>query len=192
MKALTDFFNVDYGGSLAQWKTFLADSSLLPEALKDTSINVDDGKRFNYDSSHIAFGYPSSLQTVSPDNMLAIGTGYYNGQGKTTLQVNVIQVHLNSTDPDRISIKRHVAPSPDLDDDFKQAWSKLLHKQHPYDGIAYNDGDEMDIATVIDTHASATPTELYTAFYGTQGTHTQDDMKAKLGMLTQSFKVKSP
>jgi serine protease Do len=192
MKALTDFLNVDYGGSLAQWKAFLADSSLLPQALKDTRIDFDYGKRFGYDSSSVAFGYPSTLQAVSPDNMLAVGFGYFTNNGKVTLQANYIQIRLNITDPDRISIKRHVAPSQDLDDNFKEAWGKLLHKQHPFDGIAYNDGDEMDIATVIDPPAANTPTELYTAFYGTQGTHTQDDMKAKLGLLTQDFKIKSP
>jgi hypothetical protein len=57
--------------------------------------------------------------------------------------------------------------------------------------VAYSDGDEMDIATVIDSHASGTPTELYTAFYGTEGTHKPDDMKAKLDLLTQQFKIKS-
>jgi serine protease Do len=192
MKALTDFFNVDYGGSLAQWKAFLADSSLLPQALKNTRIDFDYGKRFSYDSDSIAFAYPSSLQAISADNMLAVGMGYFTDHGKIALQANYIQIRLNITDPDRISIKRHAAPSPDLDDNFKEAWGKLLHKQHPFDGIAYNDGDEMDIATVIDPSANSAPAELYTAFYGTQGTHSQDDMKAKLGLLTHDFKVKSP
>lgn len=192
MKALTDFFNVDYGGSLAQWKAFLANSSLLPQALKDTRIDFDYGKRFSYDSSSLAFGYPAALQAISPDNMLAVGFGYFNNNVKISLQANYIQIRLNITDPDRISVKRHVAPSADLDDNFKEGWGKLLHKQHPFDGVAYNDGDEMDIATVIDPHASDAPAELYTAFYGTQGTHTQDDMKAKLGLLTKDFKIKSP
>jgi serine protease Do len=192
MKALTDFFNVDYGGSLAQWKAFLSDSSLLPQALKDTRIDFDYGKRFSYDSSNMAFSYPSSLQTISPDNVMAVGMGYYSDHGKVTLQPSHIQVRLNITDPDRISIKRHIAPSPDLDDNFKEGWGKLVHKQHPYDAVAYNDGDEMDIATVLDPPAAGAPAELYTAFYGTQGTRTQEEMKAKLGVLTQGFKVKSP
>jgi serine protease Do len=192
MKALTDFFNVDYGGSLAQWKEFMAEGSLLPQALKDTRIDFDYGKRFSYDSSRVAFSYPSSLQTVAPDNMLAVGFGYYDDRSKIALQANYIQIRMNITDPDRISIRRHVAPSQDLDDNFKEGWGKLLHKQHPYDGIAYSDGDEMDIATVIDPHANGTPTQLYTAFYGTQGTQKPEEMKAKLSLLTQQFKIKSP
>ena len=192
MKALTDFFNVDYGGSLAQWKAFLAHDALLPQALKSAHIDIDYGKRFSYDSDTIAFSYPASLQPIAPDNMLAIGFGYYPGNGKMALQANYFQIRLNITDPDRISIRRHVAPSPDLDDHFKEAWGKLLHKQHPYDGIAYNDGDEMDIATVMDPRTGGTLSELYTAFYGTQGTHKPEEMKAKLDLLTQGFKIKSP
>ncbi|WP_225737125.1 S1 family peptidase [Dyella acidiphila] len=192
MKALTDFVNVDYGGSLAQWKTFLADSSLLPQALKDGRIDFDYGKRFSYASSRIAFSYPDSLQTVAPDNMLGVGFGYFNQDGKVTLQTNYLQIRLNITDPDRISVRRHLAPTPDLDDNFKQAWGKLLHKQHPYDGVPYNDGDEMDIASVMNPHASATPAELYTVFYATQGTHKPEDMKTKLDLLTHNFQLKSP
>ena len=104
----------------------------------------------------------------------------------------MVQLRLNSTDPDRVSVKRHIAPSVDLDDNFKEAWGKLVHKQHPYDGVPYNDGDEMDIATVIDAPAKDAPKELYTAFYATQGTHKPEDMKAKLALLTQQLKVKSP
>lgn len=191
MKALTDFFNVDYGGTLAQWKEFLADRSLQPDALKDTRIDVDYGKRLSYDANNVAFSYPSTLQTVAPDNMLAVGFGYYDNHGKFALEAGLIQIRLNVTDPDRISIKRHVAPSSDLNDNFKEGWGKLLHKQHPFDGVAYNDGDEMDIARVIDTPAADAPTELYTAFYGTQGTHKPEDMKTKLDLLTQQFKIKS-
>jgi serine protease Do len=192
MKALTGFFNVDYGGTLAQWKEFLSDASLLPQVLKNTHLDTDYGKRLGYDSDSVAFNYPSSLQTVAPGNVLAMGFGYFGSGATFTLQANYIQIRLNETDPDRISIRRHVAPTSDLDDNFKEAWGKLLHKQHPYDGIAYSDGDEMDIATTIDARTGGTPTELYTAFYGTQGTHKPEDMKAKLDLLTQQFKIKSP
>ncbi|WP_233511143.1 S1 family peptidase [Dyella psychrodurans] len=191
MKALTDFFNVDYGGTLAQWKEFLSDKSLLPEVLKDTHIDFDYGKRFGYDSSSINFSYPASLQTIGPDNLLSVGVGYYQKNDKFVLEAGYVQIRLNNTDPDRISIRRHVAPSADLDDNYKQNWGKLLHKQHPYDGVAYNDGDEMDIASVIDAPANDAPAELYTAFYGTQGTHKPEDMKAKLDLITQQFKLKS-
>ena len=192
LKALTDFFNVDYGGTLTQWKEFLAQSALLPDALKATRIDVDYGKRFSYDSNKIAFNYPSALQTIAPDNMLAVGVGYYGEHDKFALEISGLQIRLNATDPDRVSIKRHVAPSSDLDDNIKEIWSKLLHKQHPYDGVPYSDGDEMDVARVVEASGNSTPSELYTAFYGTQGTHKPEDMKAKLDLLIGTFKIKSP
>ncbi|GLQ92345.1 S1 family peptidase [Dyella acidisoli] len=192
LKALTDFLNVDYGGTLAQWKDFLADKSLLPEVLKDARVDVDYGKHFRYTANNVTFGYPITLQPIDPDNLLAVGVGYYENHDKFALQTGVVQLRLNTTDPDRISIKRHIAPSADLDDNFKEGWGKLVHKQHPYDGVPYNDGDEMDIATVVDAPANNAPSELYTAFYATQGTHKPEEMKAKLDLLTQQLKVKSP
>jgi serine protease Do len=191
MKALADFFNVDYGGTLAQWKDFLSDSSLISGPLKGTRIGFDYGKNFSYDANQIAFSYPSSLQTVAPDNMLGVGFGYFTHDGKIEMQTSDVQIRMNVTDPDRINVRRHVAPSPDLDDNFKAAWGKLLHRQHPFDGVAYSDGDEMDIAAVVNPGTTATPTELYTVFYGTQGTHQPDDMKTKLDQLMKSFKIKS-
>ncbi|HTV87211.1 MAG TPA: trypsin-like peptidase domain-containing protein [Dyella sp.] len=192
MKALTDFFNVDYGGTLAQWKDFLANRALLPDVLKNTRIDVDYGKRLSYDADNISFSYPSSVQAVDPDNLLSVGVGYYKKNDKYVLEPGYVQVRLNNTDPDRISVRRHIAPSADLDDQYKQNWGKLLHKQHPYDGVAYNDGDEMDIASVVAPPGNDAPTELYTAFYGTQGAHKPQDMKAKLDSITQNFKIKSP
>lgn len=192
MKALTDFFNVDYGGTLAQWKDFLAETPWLPDVLKNAHMDFDYGKRFSFDSDSIAFSYPSTLQAVQPENMLAIGVGYYENHGKFALQTGAIQIRMNATDPDLISIKRHIAPSPDLGDNFKEAWGKLVHRQHPFDGVPYNDGDEMDIATVIGAVPGHAPSELYTVFYGTQGTHKSGDMKAKLALLTREFRIKSP
>lgn len=189
MKALTDFFDVDYGGTLAQWKEFLSDSSLLPDVLKNTHLDFDYGKRFSYASNRVSFSYPSTLQAVAPDNVLGIGFSYYDNHGDFDLEASDIQIRLNVTDPDRVSVRRHIAPSPDLDDNFKAAWGKLLHKQHPFDGVPYNDGDEMDIASVIDSPTSGTPSELYTVFYGTQGTHQADDMKAKLDQLVKQLKL---
>jgi hypothetical protein len=191
MKALTGFFNVDYGGTLAQWKEFLADRSLLADSLKDVHIDFDEGKRFSYDSNTIAFSYPSTLQTVSSDNLLAVGLGYYAENGTFALEAADIQIRLNTTDPDRVTIKRHIAPSADLNDKLKQTWGKLLHKQHPYDGVAYNDGDEMDIVGVINPPGNGTPSLLYTAFYGTQGPQKPEDMKKKLDLLTQQIKIKT-
>ena len=49
----------------------------------------------------------------------------------------------------------------------------------------------MDVATVINAPDGDAATELYTAFYGTQGTHKPEAMKAKLKLMTQQFKVKS-
>jgi serine protease Do len=192
MQALTDFFDVDYGGTLAQWKDFLSDSSLISGPLKTAHIDFDYSKRFSYDSNRIAFSVPSTLQNIAPDNMLGVGVGYFADRGRINMEPGVVQLRANVTDPDRITIRRHVAPSPDLDDNFKAAWGKLLHKQHPFDGAAYNDGDEMDIATVINPGASASPTELYTIFYGTQGTQQSGDMKAKLDQLVKGFTIKSP
>jgi hypothetical protein len=191
MKALTDFYNVDYGGTLKQWKEFLGDHSLLPDLLKDVRIDFDEGKHFSYDSNKLAFSYPTTVQAVSADNLLGVGVGYYANNGTFSLEPADIQVRLNATDPDRVTIKRHIAPSADLDDELKQTWGKLLHKQHPYDGVAYNDGDEMDIIGVIDPPGSAAPTMLYTAFYGTQGPQKPEDMKSKLDLLIQQIKIKT-
>ncbi len=189
MNVLTDFIDVAYGGTLAQWKDYLKNSALLPAALKDVTLDFDYGKRFSYRSKRLGFSYAPTLQKIEQDSLLTLGFGFFEDHGKVVWDVGDVQVLANANDPDEVNIQRHVAPSADLDDDFKSEWNKLTHQRHPYDSIAQSDNGQMEIATTAGASANATPSVLYSVGVAVDGTQPQPVMKAKLDLLMQNVHV---
>jgi serine protease Do len=189
LNAITDFVSAAYDGSLAQWKDYLKNTALLPAAFRDLKIDFDYGHRFSYGSRRLSFSFTPELQKIEQDSKLTLAFSYFDDHGKVVWDVGDIRVAANATDPDRINIKRHVAPSADLDDEYKNDWNKLVHGRHPYDGIAQSENDEMDIVAGVNVPASATPSVLYSALYAAEGTQPQAAMKAKLDLLTKNLHV---
>jgi serine protease Do len=189
LNAITNFVSVAYNGTLAQWKDYLKNTALLPAAFKDLKIDFDYGHRFGYSSKRLAFSFTPELQKIEQNSELTLGFGYFDDHGKVVWDVGNVRVAANATDPDRISILRHVAPSADLDDEYKSEWNKLAHQLHPYDGIAQSDNDQMSISAVADASASASPAVLYSAVYAVEGTQPQAAMKIKLDLLMKNLHV---
>jgi hypothetical protein len=189
LNAITDFVSVAYNGTLAQWKDYLKNTALLPAAIKDLKIDFDYGHRFGYSSKRLAFSFTPELQKIEQNSELTLGFGYFGDHGKVVWDVGDVRVAANATDPDRLSILRHVAPSADLDDEYKSEWNKLLHQLHPYDGIAQSDNDEMSISSVVAASAGAAPAVLYSAAYVVEGTQPQAAMKTKLDLLMKNLHV---
>lgn len=190
MRVVTDFVSVAYEGSLAQWKEFVRNGSLLPAALKDVRIGVDDPKRFSYTSSRLQFAITPELQKIGPDNQLTLGLGFLPEHGKVVWDVNDVRVKVNAQDPDRINIQRNIAPPADLDDDYKSEWNKIVQRERPFDAVAYGANGETRIARAAGESSGHTPDVLYTAFYGVSGTQTQDTMKPKLDLLLKDIQIK--
>jgi S1-C subfamily serine protease len=189
MQALTDFVYVAYDGTLAQWQDFLKHAAL-PAAFKDIDIGIDYGKQFSYASKRLRFAYTPALQKIDPDSMLTLGFSYFTDHGKVVWDVGDVWTAANRHDNYWLNFARNVEPSPDLNDNFKNTWDKIVHRTHPYDAVARADDDVMKITTVVDgAPAIAKPSVLYTAYYYAEGAHPQAGMKAKLDLLLKHAKV---
>jgi hypothetical protein len=192
LKALTRFFSVDYGGTLGQWKTFLADPSLLPGALKNVRINFDENKEFRYKSDTFAFGIPNTMQAVATNNWLGVGVSLYAMPKEGfTLKSSDIQVRLTAFDSDRITIKRQLAPGPDMNEDRQSDWKKLMLKQSPYDGTP-KDNDGKYMIHVVNPSGNDKPSTIYTAYYRTQDPGRYGSMTPNMDMLLKTLVVKDP
>jgi len=191
MRQLANFLDVSYSGTLAQWKEFLAQSSLLPSVLTDIAIRFNYGGDFTYQSKRMGFAYTPTLQKIDAESELVLGMSYFEDHGKTVWDVSKVEVKSNLENAERISVNRHVAPSDDLDDSFRSHWNKIVHRDHPDDGVPYSENDMTYIGTVggTQTSADAKPEVLYTAFYGNDGPRPQDAMKGKLNLLLEKLQV---
>lgn len=192
MDELSNFVYATYEGTLAQWKTFLAEPALQPAALKDIHIDFDYGHRFSYASSRVAFSYTDDVQAITPDNMLWLGFKFFLDNGRPVWDVSDVDIWKTtaSDDHNNVNIQRYAAPPPGLDEDLTSRWQKLSQRQYPYNAVARQEGDLMKINTVAAAPAGGNSAPiLYTAFYGIEGTHPQDEMKGMLDLLVKNLKV---
>ena len=191
---LSNFVYATYQGTLAQWTDFLKDPTLQPAALKDIHLDVDYGHRLSYTSPRVDFSYDADLQPITSDNQLWLGLRFFMDGGKAVWDVGNIDIWKDSTSDNRdnVNIQRYMAPPPGLDKDINSRWERLVQGQFPYNAVAHPDGNLTGIDRVI-TPASADgkpPAVLYNAFYGVAGTHSQAEMKRKLGLLMKNVQVK--
>ncbi|SFR95241.1 serine protease, S1-C subfamily, contains C-terminal PDZ domain [Dyella sp. OK004] len=190
MRVLTDFVAVGYDGTLAQWKDYLQNTSLLPGAFKDIHIDIDYQHRFSYASKRLTFAFAPDLQKIEPDSVLTLGAGFLPDHGKVVWDVNTLSMRASQQDPDRLHIERNVAPPTDMDDSFKSYWDKLQKRRHPYEGVAYTTDGETNIAAPAGDGQNASSNVLYSVFYVMAGTQSQDTMKPKLDLLLKDIQIK--
>jgi hypothetical protein len=188
LEAMTDFFNVAYDGTLAQWKDYLEQEKLLPAALKHIRIDADYNRNFHYASPRVHFSFTTAVQKIAPDSDLTLGFSFFRSHGKVVWGVSDIYVSTSFYDNDWINVERHVKPSPDLGGSFKSNWNDIAHHRHPFDGVARNDDDVMKITGVV-ASPDKDPSVLYTAFYARSGEHPQKMMKSRLDLLMKHLKV---
>lgn len=189
---LTGFVVIGYGGTLAQWKQYLAMPRLLPDVFRNLHITFDYGRSFAYTSPRIAFSFLQALQPIAPNSFLTLSFNYFPDSGHVLWDVTDVLVWKNDTegDGDRISIQRYHAPPAGLDNNLTSLWQKVLRHAHPYDGVAYSDDDTMQIKTAAVPPENATaPSVLYTGFYAKDGNQPQAFMKDKLDLLMKSLQV---
>ena len=189
MQVLTDFFYVTYEGTLAQWKDYLQNTALLPAVFKDIRIDFDYNHRFSYASKRIAFSFAPALQKIAPASVLSLGFSYFTDHGKVVWDVGDVRVRTDASEAGLVNIRRDVAPSDDLGDDYKSEWHKISKREHPYDGVALSDSDTTKITAVVNSPAGADPSMVYTAYYGVEGTRPQEAMKAGLALLMKNLQV---
>jgi S1-C subfamily serine protease len=189
-QALTDFIYANYGGSLAQWKSFLAQPERLPAQFGHIDIGIDYDDRFAFASKPLRFTITPEVQPIKAKSKLNLAMTFFKDQGKVVWNVGAIRLAPRAHDGDMIGIIRNEAPSASMNDSYKANWAKLLNRRHPYDAVAFTSDDRTKIRTVVGAPASAKPDTLYTVYYDVEGSKPQSKVKAKLDLVLKNLKVK--
>jgi hypothetical protein len=188
MEAMTDFFYLSYHGTLAQWKDYLQNTTLLPMAFKTIHIDADYGRGFSYASQRVDFVITPQVQKIQADSELTLEFMYFPDHDKVAWGVAGIQLKVDANDKDWVNVQRHFAPAPDLDEAYQSPWHKVESRQHPWDGTAFTNNDVTRIVKVV-TSPDKDPSVLYSVFYAIDGSRSQDFMQGKLDMLMKDLHV---
>jgi serine protease Do len=192
LKAIADFVDVSYIGTLVQWQEFRKIAALQPAALEPVQLQFDYGKGLRYDSPRLSFNYAPTLQKITADSKLYLDFSYFDDHGKVVWDVARVKINEDAQNQSFVSVARNIEPTSVMSDDFKSRWSKLAHHQHPYDAVVVNDGDLSAIHSVHQPAAAATDDEgvLYTVMVQNEGVATQETMQTKLDQLMQGLSIK--
>ena len=164
MQAACDFVNMSYGGTLAQWRDYLTNTALRPAAFSGIDLHIDYGHQFTFQSKRFSLTYTPDLQKIDPDSYLDLDFGYIaNGASQDHRTVSWEVADVEAHESTRINVNRHIAPTDDLDDSFRNPWDKFRHRQPPDDSVRTTKDGITRIATVVG-EPSDSSTVLYTAF----------------------------
>jgi serine protease Do len=193
MQATCDFIDMSFGGTLAQWKDYLTQTTLLPAVFSGIDLRIDYGHQFTFRSRRFTLNYTPDLQKIDADSYLDLGFGFIPSGGDqdrrtVSWEVADVEARPDALEKTRINVNRHIAPTDDLDDSARSQWDKFKHRQPPDDSVAYSKDGLTRIATVVGEPSDA-PTVLYTAFVAAEGSLPQDTMKTRLDHLVQGLQV---
>lgn len=190
LKAMADFIDVSYGGTLAQWREFRKLTELQPAALQPIGLQFDYGSSLRYTSPRLSFSYAPALQKVSADSRLYLDFSYFSDHGNTVWDVARVKVDEDANNKAAVLIARHMEPAPSMDDDYKNQWSKLVNRLHPYDSVLISESDLSSIRGVRQPQTAAAAGEegvLYGVTVQKDGQSTQEILKAGLDQLMQNL-----
>jgi hypothetical protein len=129
---------------------FLNRTALLPAALSTVKIDYEYDHRFSFESKRVSFTFSQELQQIGRESAVGVGFSYLNSNGKVGWDIDDIRVQRDDADVGNwINIQRHIAPSEDLDSNYKASWDQMVRGDHPYDAVAYTQNDATRIAAMV-------------------------------------------
>lgn len=194
MRVLTDFVYVSYGGSLAQWREFLAAKELLPEAFTKIAIDFEYDQHFRYQSKRVTLSHTRDLQKITKDSYLTLSFTYFDENGATVWDVGGIALMEDVHGDTMFAVSRRAKPTQSMPDSDKSDWDKLASRQFPYNATPIADDGTTAIhslftaGTPVDTPAVA-DSVIYAVSYVTEGEQGEDRMSSSLGALMKGVSV---
>ena len=195
MQILTDFVYVSYGGSLAQWREFLGQKSLLPAAFTEIDIEFDYDKQFHYTSKRLAVSHTRDLQKITKDSYLTLSFAFFNEGGATVWGVGGVSLMENLHGDNMLAVSRRPRPAQSMPDSEKSDWDKLAARQFPYNATPIPDdgttaihslysAGEMNAVNSIEPDAV-----IYEVSYIAEGEQGPEKMSSSLGTLMKGVIV---
>jgi hypothetical protein len=196
MRVLTDFVYVSYGGSLAQWREFLAARDLLPGAFAKIDIDFEYDKHFHYKSKRLTLAHTSDLQKITKDSYLTLSFTYFDEKGATVWDVGGISLMEDVHGDTMFAVSRRPKPAQSMPDSDKSDWDKLASRQFPYNATPIADDGTTAIHSLFtaqapagEAPAPAADAVIYSVSYVAEGEQGGERMNSSLGTLMKGVSV---
>lgn len=196
MRVLTDFVYISYGGSLAQWREYLAVKELLPSAFAKIDIDFEYDQHFRYKSKRLTLAHTRDLQKITEHSYLTLSFTYFDENGATVWDVGGISLMEDVHGDTMFAVSRRPKPAQSMPDSDKSDWDKLAASQFPYNATPIADDGTTAIHSPFTADIAAGAAQppvagavIYAVSYVAEGEQGGDKMSSSLGTLMKGVSV---
>jgi serine protease Do len=133
-RLLANLVYTSYAGPLRDWKSFLAEKPLIPEAFDRIEINAQYDATFQYVSPRIRFSFDENVQDIKPDSWLTLAFSYFRDGGRVVWDVSGVDVSEDHKGSSTVSVSRRIRPPSAFGSDASADWAQIVSRKGSYDG----------------------------------------------------------
>lgn len=184
LKILANFVYVSYYGTLKKWKEFFIMKDMLPTEFSSINLLFDYKKSFSYKSKRLSFFFPQDVMEISDKSYMTLYFNYFKENNKTVWDAGDILIGEDTGNSTSIGIGRNLRPSPELSDNFQNAWTMIMERKFPYNDSPYFKDGLTAIRTIKPVQDSDL---LYTLQYTKDGKIDDREMTGKLRKISANL-----
>jgi S1-C subfamily serine protease len=166
---------VNYSGTLDQWKAFLARRDMRPKLFDDIKVEFDSNHGLHYESPRLTMQLPADLIEDPAHGTLEMNTSYVLSNGKLRWDAGALYYYKDQARHSWIGLERHVRPADDTAGELLETWKRMSVRGPGFNGTAGHDEDFKNywihdaISAATAQHAGIDPaaTVLYDIGYTT-------------------------
>jgi serine protease Do len=197
LKSLANDVYVNYAGTLAQWKAFLARRELRPSAFDNVKLDSDEKIGFRFQSARLTMQIQRDLLETSADSELEVHMAYMLDGDKLAWDIGALSLYKDQNRHTYVGLERHVKPADDSAKELMETWNRMSVHGGGYNGLAGHDEDFRNywIHNAVSAPPSKGPSSdlpaavLYDVFYNTESSVYPRNLEDVERRLIQSTRI---
>jgi serine protease Do len=188
MQELRGFLYLSYTGSLAQWRSFLANQSVLPRTVLNTKVQFDYGRGLGVRTSRFEMLAPIAVVHLDDQSVLMLKYSYMKNDANTVWDLGGVYLSENIQGTKWVGMLRRVKPAQSLPEEMERHWQEMTKEAHPWEGMPFLSGGRTEINAMMNAKAVAAGKAVgYTMTLNSEGSQPVNKVKAEFSALERGF-----
>lgn len=145
VQLVADYTHVRYQGSLAQWRTFLAERDLCPPMFRN--LQIDKGKDYSLRLRNLAVKLPATLLPVDDESTLRLFPAYRAEGQQLRMDLAGMSLSVRPDDASWIGIFAQPRPAAGAGRKLEERWKKMSERHEDFSGQPQHSSDFRDFWT---------------------------------------------
>lgn len=191
MKIIVNNLYYTYYGTLDDWNNFIEQDEIVPNFIKDISIDTDKKSYIQYKDKNFNFRVDNNTMKISKHSDIQLRCSYYKEDGKVIWAPVMVIFGENKNTSDYASVSRNLKPPKTLGERYRKRWENIIEKRTPYNSETYIN-DRMSNITMLrasDIDSLNDNEVIYALSWHEEGTIKHDKMESKVQGLNSNFKL---